>query len=95
MKIKIFFAWYDFWIGFYYDRFDKILYICPLPMMVISIKRNYAKKIRKYVLMIPKGTSFFTSEIAEKLDVGHFEVDDVLEEMFEENLIGRKEDDEE
>lgn len=37
MKIKIFFAWYDFWIGFYWDRQKKVLYICLIPMIVISL----------------------------------------------------------
>jgi len=36
MKFKIFFAWYDFWVGLYYDRRRKILYINPLPCVVLS-----------------------------------------------------------
>ncbi len=36
MKFKAFFAWYDFWIGLYYDKKRKILYINPLPMVVLS-----------------------------------------------------------
>lgn len=35
--MKIFFAWYDFWIGWYFDRKNRFLYICPLPMLVIQI----------------------------------------------------------
>jgi hypothetical protein len=35
MEIK--FKWFDFWIGFYYDRIKKILYICPVPMIVFVI----------------------------------------------------------
>lgn len=42
MSIKIFFAWYDFWIGFYYDRVNKALYFCPVPT---SNKDNMAKKV--------------------------------------------------
>lgn len=37
IKVRFFFAWYDFWIGAYYDRYFKILYVCPLPMCVIAI----------------------------------------------------------
>ncbi len=40
MKIKFQFLWYDFWIGAFYDRAHKVLYICPLPMCVIRISRE-------------------------------------------------------
>jgi hypothetical protein len=36
-KIRFSFLWYDFWIGAFYDRTSKVLYICPLPMCVIKI----------------------------------------------------------
>jgi len=35
MKIK--FAWYDIWVGFYWDRKNKILYVCPLPTLLLEI----------------------------------------------------------
>jgi hypothetical protein len=41
IKISLFFAWYDFWIGFYYDRKDKILYISLLPCLVIKIYKEW------------------------------------------------------
>jgi hypothetical protein len=37
MSVQVFFAWYDFWVGAYYDRDTRALYICPLPMLVIRI----------------------------------------------------------
>jgi hypothetical protein len=37
MSVQVFFAWYDFWIGAYYDRDARALYICPLPMLVIRL----------------------------------------------------------
>lgn len=37
MKIKVSFAWYDAWIGFYWDRKQKALYVCPVPMIAIKI----------------------------------------------------------
>jgi hypothetical protein len=35
MRIK--FAWYDIWVGAYYDRKNRILYICPLPTLLFEI----------------------------------------------------------
>lgn len=39
MNVSVFFAWYDFWIGWFYDRKKRILYICLLPMIVIKLEQ--------------------------------------------------------
>jgi len=44
MKIKIFLAWYDFWIGVFYDKKKRIIYICLVPCVVIQINRGPLKK---------------------------------------------------
>lgn len=40
MKVSLFFAWFDFWVGVYYDQHKRTLYLCPLPMVVIKIART-------------------------------------------------------
>lgn len=42
MKISPVVAWYDFWIGAYWDRKGRRLYILPFPMIgvVIQLKRK-------------------------------------------------------
>lgn len=37
MRVKAFWAWYDFWVGVYYDRDKRHIYICPLPMVVFQL----------------------------------------------------------
>lgn len=38
MKFSFIFAWYDIWVGAYFDRAKNWLYILPLPMVGIILK---------------------------------------------------------
>lgn len=38
MKFRIFYAWYDFWIGAYWDVGHRTLYICLLPTIVMRFE---------------------------------------------------------
>lgn len=37
MKIKFIFAWYDFWIGMFWDQNKKRLYILPIPCVGVVL----------------------------------------------------------
>ena len=41
-RVTPFFRWYDLWVGAYYDRDNKALYICPLPMVGVKINLGRA-----------------------------------------------------
>lgn len=36
-RVKVFLAWYDLWVGAYVDWPKKLLYLCPLPCLVIRV----------------------------------------------------------
>lgn len=44
MQVKFFFAWYDFWIGAFYDQSKQILYLCPLPCCVVKIQKKSVRR---------------------------------------------------
>jgi hypothetical protein len=37
MKISVFWAWYDLWVGAYWDRKNRDLYVCLIPTLVIKL----------------------------------------------------------
>lgn len=39
LRWKVFFAWYDIWVGVYVDRDAKAVYVCPLPCVVFKFWR--------------------------------------------------------
>jgi hypothetical protein len=41
MTVRPLFAWYDLWVGAYWDRANRRLYVLPVPMLgiVVDFKR--------------------------------------------------------
>lgn len=50
MKFKLIFKWFDFWIGFFWDRKERILYFFPVPMFGMMI--TFPPKITYEVGMV-------------------------------------------
>src|SRR5262245_49085614 len=44
MKIRLFFAWFDLWVGFYWDRRARVLYVAPLPCFVFKVEGLTARR---------------------------------------------------
>lgn len=42
MRIKPIFAWYDLWVGLFYDRAKRRLYVFPVPMFGFYVERRPA-----------------------------------------------------
>ena len=37
MRFRLFFAWYDLWVGAYWDRKARTLYLAPIPTVVLEV----------------------------------------------------------
>ena len=37
-RVSLRFAWYDIWVGAFWDREKKRLYVCPLPMVLLAFQ---------------------------------------------------------
>jgi hypothetical protein len=37
VKIRFLFAWYDLWIGAYWDRANRRLYVLPIPCLGVVL----------------------------------------------------------
>jgi hypothetical protein len=37
VTVRAFFAWYDLWVGAYWDQKERTLYVCPIPTVGVKI----------------------------------------------------------
>ena len=54
---QLIFAWYDLWIGFYYDVGHKTLYFIPIPCLVFRFElkgKKMSQNIAKIDLLFEK-----------------------------------------
>jgi hypothetical protein len=56
MKIRPIFAWFDFWIGLFWDRKKRWLYILPVPCFGVVVQFPLARVPGLYALNISGDT---------------------------------------
>lgn len=75
-SIRFFFAWYDWWIGAYWDRSNRLLYLCPLPMVGVKLRipreplkrlLGLLKVVRQSWLFVP---ALVTMGVVMGIDIG-------------------------
>lgn len=67
MRIKFIFAWYDFWVGAFWDAKKRALYIFPIPMFGVRIRiwGRHCYVLRKRGLFYRPGAHGYTDRIEE------------------------------
>ena len=59
------FVWYDLWVGAYWDRENKYLYVCPLPTICIKMAIRKTLTDSQLIQVLAKGA--VEAERVEKL----------------------------
>ena len=72
MTLELIFAWYDLWVGAYWDRVHRRLYVLPVPC--VGFVFQFAKPIRK---IITKGPAELGVQFDENGRVTHVMTSDI------------------
>lgn len=69
---RLFFAWYDVWIGAYWDQKNRLLYICPVPMIGvrITVPRSPTRRLRSRLRFVKRPWVFVPALVAVGVAVG-------------------------
>ena len=59
MKVKLIFAWYDLWIGLFWDQKKRWLYVFPIPCFGIVIKFKGKITLDNKEIVKPKRIEFY------------------------------------
>lgn len=49
-RVVPFFRWYDLWVGAYWDRENRTLYVCPIPMFGLKIVMPWRQEVPRYFI---------------------------------------------
>jgi hypothetical protein len=78
VKVKPVIAWYDLWVGIYWDRQKRRLYILPMPCVGVMVQfKAPALPVRKRSVVISEyrwrsGSTFYAVDV---IDGRHFHSD--------------------
>jgi len=62
VRIRPVFAWYDAWIGAYWDRHSRTLYVLPLPCLGVAVQFGSAPV--EYVVGAERGIDEYFRSVA-------------------------------
>ncbi len=86
MKLSIFFAWYDLWIGAYFDRDRRTAYVCLIPCVVLKIDCRRPHRSRSPAHLRP-ASSYACESCGRENFVAHI-APDMSREEFVELMVG-------
>lgn len=76
MQVHLFFAWFDFWVGVYYDRRNRRVYILPLPMIGLMLEWGRAAPVVRERQWLWSSSGRFAHK-----DDGHYLTQDELDDL--------------